>query len=57
MIRKVFILLLICISLKANLQEHLPELTFIGTSFYGVGIADCVANAKMTAEEYINKIL
>ena len=42
--------------LKANLQEHLPELTFIGTSFYGVGIADCIANAKMTAEEYVNKM-
>ena len=40
--------------LEATLAENLPQLTFLGTSFYGVGIADCVANAKATADKYVS---
>ena len=41
-------------NLEAALTENLPQLTFLGTSFYGVGVADCVANAKLIAEKYVN---
>ena len=39
--------------LEATLTENFPQLTFLGTSFYGVGISDCVANAKAIADKYV----
>ncbi len=37
---------------ELELQREMPGLTVLGTPFYGVGIADCVARAEATAHEF-----
>ena len=41
--------------IESLLQRSGMNLTMLGTSFYGVGVADCVARSKWTAYEFIRK--
>jgi oxygen-dependent protoporphyrinogen oxidase len=39
-------------NLSDDLRRLCPSLTLLGNSMKGIGVSDCVANAKLTAEEY-----
>lgn len=43
-------------SLEAKMEENFPNVLLSGCSYYGVGIPDCIANGKETAEKIMNML-
>ncbi len=40
-------------SIEMQIKKHFPRLTLLGNSFYGVGVNDCIIQAKKVVDRYL----